>query len=226
MKKLLILLSVTVLVMIITPILIYFYNFNTGQLSTNNQDWGNFGDYINGTLSPVIAFLGVVVSFLIWFISHIHNKTIIEKQEMEKRPLANISYSDFEEKLEVNLWNKGLGPLIVVKYLVRNTTTNEERSGIYDWISDLGFQLNNYSGNQDNLVLRPGDKINLIRLLQEKESEQTFSVKRQKLRETLQHLEVEIEYDDIYNRNRTKYKRQLKWFGRHFTDATTKKGSS
>lgn len=201
--------------LILAPIIIYVSNFRTGQFSTNNQDWGNFGNYINGTLSPVIALLGTALTLLIWFISHEHNKTIIEKQEMEKRPLANIGYSDFEEKLEINLWNKGLGPLIVTKFSVINRTNGIVKDSIYDWISDLGITLSNYSGNQDNLVLREGTKINLLRLEQAK-NDNEFSERRDSLRRVLKDLDIQIEYDDIYNKKMKTYRRSLKWFGRHF----------
>ena len=215
------------LLLIFFPLVIYFLNFGHTELSFNNQDWGNFGDYLNGTLSPVIALIGVTLSFLIWLISHEHNKTIIEKQEMEKRPLANIGYKDFEKKLEINLWNKGLGPLIVTKFSVRDTSTNTVKDSIFDCIKTLGKPLNNYSGNQDNLVLRAGSKINLLLLEQGEEDEaDEFSKQRDMLRKILSKLEIEIDYNDIYDNKMKTYKRSLKWFGRHFDNTTTKKGSS
>lgn len=37
----------------------YFYIFS-GVLSQDSKDWANFGSYIGGTLSPIIAALGIV----------------------------------------------------------------------------------------------------------------------------------------------------------------------
>ncbi len=41
---------------------LYFSNFN-GSFSYENSDWGNFGDYIGGTVIPIITLLNVIILF-------------------------------------------------------------------------------------------------------------------------------------------------------------------
>lgn len=38
---------------------LYLINFK-GNLSINNSDWGTFGDYIGGTLNPILSFLSLI----------------------------------------------------------------------------------------------------------------------------------------------------------------------
>ncbi|MGY2438417.1 putative phage abortive infection protein [Pseudomonas sp. SDO52101_S400] len=41
----------------------YFMEFN-GKLSSQNTDWGTFGDFIGGTLNPLLSFLGLIALLL------------------------------------------------------------------------------------------------------------------------------------------------------------------
>lgn len=41
----------------------YLANFN-GELSSNNSDWGTFGDFFGGTLNPLLSFLGLIALLL------------------------------------------------------------------------------------------------------------------------------------------------------------------
>ncbi len=41
----------------------YFSEFN-GPISTTNADWGTFGDFIGGTLNPILSFLGLIALLL------------------------------------------------------------------------------------------------------------------------------------------------------------------
>lgn len=40
----------------LTVIIFYVYNFGNNKLSNDTGDWGTFGDYIGGTLNPILAF--------------------------------------------------------------------------------------------------------------------------------------------------------------------------
>ncbi|MHC8361756.1 putative phage abortive infection protein [Pseudomonas sp. LS2P72] len=41
----------------------YFTEFN-GEFSSQNADWGTFGDFIGGTLNPILSFLGLIALLL------------------------------------------------------------------------------------------------------------------------------------------------------------------
>lgn len=38
---------------------VYFYNFHNG-FSPKQGEWGTFGDFVGGTLNPMLAFLGLI----------------------------------------------------------------------------------------------------------------------------------------------------------------------
>jgi uncharacterized membrane protein len=42
--------------------LTYAWNFNSG-ISSQNTDWGTFGDFIGGTLNPIFGFISVILLF-------------------------------------------------------------------------------------------------------------------------------------------------------------------
>jgi uncharacterized membrane protein len=48
---------------IATVFILYFGNFK-GNLSFSNSDWGTFGDFIGGTLNPVLSFLSLIALLL------------------------------------------------------------------------------------------------------------------------------------------------------------------
>jgi hypothetical protein len=152
------------LVLALAPAITYFVSFSSGHLSDKNLDWSQFGTYLAGTLTPVIALTGAVLTFTLGLVSHRHNQTLLSRQEREKRPLANIGYEDRDEKLSVNLQNKGLGPLLITKYVVKHLVTGEEKESVYEWIRILPCAYGNYTSNLDNHVLTNTGKINLIRL--------------------------------------------------------------
>jgi uncharacterized membrane protein len=49
-------------IMIIIVLSFYFFNFTGGELSLSkiHGDWGTFGDYMGGTLNPLLAFLSLI----------------------------------------------------------------------------------------------------------------------------------------------------------------------
>lgn len=200
-----------------SPALVYMSKFCSGSLSSNNIDWSQFGTYLSGTLSPVIALTGAILTFTLGFVSYRHNQTLLKKQEREKRPLVNVSFMDKDTSITISLHNKGLGPMIITKYLIENEKTSEEKSGVFDWIESLPCQYGNYTGNQDNLVLRDGEKRNLLRLNGEL-SDPFFISHRDRLRNLLGDLRIKITYNDIYDTAMPVYTKSFSWFKRHVTN--------
>jgi len=50
-------------VAIVVVVTFYFNNFE-GDLSVENSDWGAFGDFIGGTLNPILSFLSLIALLL------------------------------------------------------------------------------------------------------------------------------------------------------------------
>lgn len=200
--------------LISTPYIIYFIVYNCHPFSKDTSSWSNFGQYINGTLSPLIALIGVYFTFVIGMIAERRNRTTIEKQEMEKRPFIYVSYSDFEGKQLINLKNKGIGPLIIKNYSLKNKDDQSVKLSIFECLIGLNGVYNNYSGNQNQLVLNSGEKINLFKL-EGKLTDKKYIDLRDRVRERLSHYKIEIIYCDVYGNEMPNYERDLGWFGRN-----------
>ena len=45
---------------IILVLALYIFNFDTNKLADSNEIWGQFGDYVGGTLNPAFSFLALI----------------------------------------------------------------------------------------------------------------------------------------------------------------------
>jgi hypothetical protein len=147
------------------------------------------------------------------------NKTNIKRQEMAQRPLLFVSYDDYENLIKLNLTNKGIGPAIIIDYKLINSKTNEVYSGVYQALNKIeGDNIyTNYTGNQNKLVLSPGEVRNLFKLDQKKYSgKKSYIELRKDVRKLFKDLEFEIRYKDVYESEMPIHRKSLEWFGRHF----------
>jgi hypothetical protein len=215
------LICIILLGIIIIPLYVYFSHFGS-EYSQNIQDWGYFGDYLNGTMSPAIALCGLLVSSLIWIISERRAKSLIDIQKMEKRPFPYILCVDFEHLIEINLSNKGLGPLKIIEFTIKKNVNNAPPitydsffALVNDNLRDIIF--NNYSDEQVGLVVGQGEKKNLIRLgVGGNYNNNNFVVPRNSLRNVLRDCEIVIKYTDVYEQDNFDYSKKLDWYNRHF----------
>jgi len=208
------LISLLLLIMLaLAPGIVYMIKFGGGDFSNNNLEWSQFGTFLSGTLSPVIALTGAVLTFTLGFVSYRHNKTLLEKQSRERRPFVNVSYRDFSNEVSISLHNKGVGPLIITKYSVRNEISGITKSSIYEFIEDLPFSFGNYTGDQTNVVLKDGETKNLLRLAGDL-ADTEFVKNRNSLRKLLGDLIITIDYNDIYDTPMPTYLKSLSWFKR------------
>ncbi|HHW2076571.1 TPA: putative phage abortive infection protein [Pseudomonas aeruginosa] len=70
--------------------LFYFMNFNNG-FSTANADWGTFGDFIGGTLNPILSFLGLIALLL---------TIVLQSKELEATRTELARAASAQEKTE------------------------------------------------------------------------------------------------------------------------------
>ena len=195
------------------PAYIYIHHFSNKVLSDDNLAWAQFGTYLTGTLSPVIALTAALLTFSAGMITNRHNEVVLEKQQREKRPFVNVGYEDMENKVALTLHNKGLGPMQITRYAFVDAQGNE-KSSIFDFLHGFDCTFNNYTGDLTDLVSSAPQSINLIRL-KGRATDTKFTTNRDKLREVLGGLKVMIEYKDIYDQPMPPYSRSLKWFLRH-----------
>lgn len=86
------------IIFILTPSFFYIINFYSNPLSKNISDWGSFGEYINGTITPIISLISLFVVIIIAFLA---NKIQIEISDKSKEIIE--SQSDRDLKLQKKL---------------------------------------------------------------------------------------------------------------------------
>ena len=169
----------------------------------------------NYDLMPLIAALALVVSIISIFIGAIALKIQRAHNIKSVKPIGNIVFSDYEDNIEINIKNAGVGPLIINSLKVKNKN-NETKNNVIDFMPlhppDLPWS--NYFANPKDFVIPSSEKLNLIKLTTEDISA-TFATFRDQVRKALMDLSIELEYKDIYDNIMPVNVRTLEWFGRH-----------
>ena len=96
---------------------IYFYQFHE-KLSNSQETWGVFGDFVGGTLNPLLSFFGFMVLLYTIWIQHeqLENDKIIQKQqkfestfftlfELHNRVLTDMLESKQLQQETNEIWN-------------------------------------------------------------------------------------------------------------------------
>jgi hypothetical protein len=185
------------------PFIVYSINFWEYGLSKNTEIWSHFGTYLDGTLAPLIALVGIAVTLLLRIVSE-------EREQLKQRPLLHIGYWDFQNKIEIFMQNKGIGPLLIKKYEILDAKSLSFPR-LFDCLPPLQGFYGNYTGNKADVVLSPGENDQL--LLYESHDENSDDM--EKLREPLKDLKIKVEDNDIYGNEMLPYERSLEWFGRN-----------
>lgn len=73
---------ITIAVSVSIVVVLYFYQFHNG-LSNNAGDWANFGDYLNGVLTPILTIINIWV--------FVKLTQVISKSEQNQKE-AELSY--------------------------------------------------------------------------------------------------------------------------------------
>jgi uncharacterized membrane protein len=120
-------------IMIIIVLSFYFYNFSGGGLSTIHGDWGTFGDFMGGTLNPLLAFLSLIALLTTIKIqskelrattTEMRNSSIALQEQSQSIKLQNFE-NTFFKMLDVH--NSIIFDLALEKF-----TNAQKRGGIYD----------------------------------------------------------------------------------------------
>lgn len=82
-----------VIVLIGVVLGLFIYNFYTYPLAENSEKWGQFGDYIGGTLNPILAFLSFSA---LLFTIYVQVKQLNFADEQLKRTLDELNLSRTE----------------------------------------------------------------------------------------------------------------------------------
>lgn len=90
MKKKLELVIPLMIIILIVPVFIYLINFKNG-ISTENCDWGNFGDYLSGTIGVLFSFFSIFLIYL----------TFTEQRNQQYEYVFNQILSDYSSILNL-----------------------------------------------------------------------------------------------------------------------------
>ncbi|MXS83624.1 hypothetical protein [Nitrosomonas oligotropha] len=112
MEKILWIISVTALIFIIAIVTIYFKIYASNEWSDNINEWSGFGNFVGGTLSPLLAFSALIA--LIFSIQNQikefkkSNQLLIEQNNLIKNQTeeANNSRMREVELKKVDIVNK------------------------------------------------------------------------------------------------------------------------
>jgi uncharacterized membrane protein len=97
-KKSIIFISISILLISAIPFYLYFSTFN-GEKSLLNADWGNFGDFIGGILSPILALFNLIAFLYLTYVIHDFDKNSKNKELNYQKKLiySNEKYNLFKK---------------------------------------------------------------------------------------------------------------------------------
>jgi len=157
-------------------------------------------------LAFLISLLSVVFTWRALKHQHTHNSLSI-------RPLPYITVGDYENAIYVKIRNNGTGPLIVKRLTVPGA--DDPIKPLVSNMPELlpGIVWTNFSGATDGRSIPVAGEMVLLELSAPDLGDK-FQLSRDKVREALGKLSLNLEYTDIYGNKLPACARDLKWFHR------------
>jgi hypothetical protein len=171
------------------------------------------------SISLVVAFVAVCLTAWTTHSQTKYNRDSIEIKEKHDRlsvkPMGQIYITDYEDKINVTFKNNGIGPLVITSCEIHHEFEEKFKSSIIDWMPSLpeNLEWRHFTFKIDGWSLLPAKRYTLIELEGDPE-DKTFTKSRDKVREILKHLRVEINYQCIYKEKTWTAERSLRRFGR------------
>lgn len=163
------------------------------------------------SIIALCALIVSAISLILALVSSFHNR---KNNRLSVRPLAYILPPDYEDYIAVIIQNKGTGPLISKKIKFIDES-NIEKKYLIDFMPELegGYYWKTYS-KTSKIILSPLEEKILLEFRGDL-SVASFIRQRDKIREALSKIEIQIKYTSIFNEwcpFILNYK--LSWFGR------------
>lgn len=99
------------IVSMVTVIALYKYNFR-GDFSEENAVWGTFGDYVGGTLNPILSFITLITIIIT---IHLQHKELINAKNGQIKNdvivIIQMLWNDADRILNSNIKNDKIGHL-------------------------------------------------------------------------------------------------------------------
>lgn len=184
------------------------------ELITLLRSDSNAANAFGALASAAAAFLALFVSCISVWISVSAARSQRKHNELSVRPLAEVTVADYENSLRVKLRNNGTGPMIILAVTVSDGT--RQLDSLIEWMPSLpeNRPWNTFSHALRRRTLQPGAAIVLLELT-EHAGETSFSQCRDRVRQALAPLTVNVEYTDIYETALRPCRKELSWFCRN-----------
>ena len=157
---------------------------------------------------------GLVIGIIALFFTAISLRVQRKHNRLSVKPIAIVSVADYENVLAVRLQNKGTGPLII-----KNLSFIDQNGKIKKALIDFfGSDFKNvvwstFVADIDGWAILPNEAKTLIELNGDLTDNEFVRV-RDNVRKVLAQIQVELIYQDIYEKDMPKKIRKLDWFAR------------
>lgn len=185
--------------------MVYIWNFHDRKLSQNPEEWGQFGDYIGGTLNTTISILNLVlITYLTIKLAKIEEHRVMNISKDSVRPLGLFSFDVSNNFFKIELHNVGLGPLILKEFKIFDS--QKEYKDIKEIIDSISLPYRpEYSltrSTTDGTIIRKDDYLNIIDMQINENSDGIEYDKKvesfKKIKERLSTCEIKIIYSDLF----------------------------
>ncbi len=161
-----------------------------------------------------IALFALIVSIIGVFISIWTIKATQKHNKLSVKPIAYILPQDYEDKICVNIQNKGTGPLIVKKIDFIDVKNNIAAKSLVELMPSLeDYQWSNFSSAKEFVVSPNETKIMLE--LKGTTNDDIYIYNRNLVREKLSEIVINLEYTGIYEDESIFLKYKLDWYLRN-----------
>lgn len=148
--------------------------------------------------SNLIISVSAIIIALASFIVTIWQGIISRKHyRLSVKPIPDILLSNFEDRITVNLENKGTGPFIMKSF--RAYVGNESKTNVIDWMPDLpdGCLWSNWLKDFEGAAFKASESKALVEY--SLDTEDALEVQaRDIIRKALSDVSIEFDYTDIY----------------------------
>jgi hypothetical protein len=160
-------------------------------------DWG----------AVIIGLVALVFAAISLCVQRKHNRLSV-------KPIAIITFADYEDRISVYLQNQGTGPLIIKKLLFTDELDRKRSSLIEFFGAEFsGVIWSTFTGNINGWAILPGQHKTLIELVGDPQ-EHDFVANRKRVRKVLAQIKAEVHYQDIYEKDMPIRTRTFDWFAR------------
>jgi len=128
-------LAIGALIVVTAPLGVYVMRFHHMAISTNPDDWADFGQYVDGTVGAILGAVNLMVIVLVAVLVH---RLETKREHDMVRPFAYINVGDYEDDIYVKIQNHGLGPMVIKKFICyAGDDTENATVDLVDLVTDL-----------------------------------------------------------------------------------------